>query len=185
MAREWFAEPQRRLAAALAAGARVLDIGCGPGLEMADLRASGLRPVGLDPSRQMLGFASERNRGCGVAQGTVLALPFADGAFDGVWAAASLHHVARDEAPAALREIRRVLRRGGAFYASVQRGEVEGWVRGMLTGHATWYTYHSERDWRALVEGAGFAITWFFATDDVASANEGATGWINVMGMAR
>jgi SAM-dependent methyltransferase len=180
-ARDWFAEPQQRFKAALPGGSQVLDLGCGPGLEMPDLRGLGLRPAGLDPSRQMLQFAGQRNPGSPLVQGTVLALPFADGAFDGAWAAASLHHVTRDEAPAALAEIARIVRPGGAFYASVQRGEVEGWVRGQLTGRDTWYTYHTESGWRALIEAAGFTLSWFLATDDVASANEGATGWINTL----
>lgn len=184
LAREWFAQPQRRFAQVLPDGARMLDLGCGPGLEMADLRGLGLSPAGLDPSRSMLRFARERNPGVAVVQGTGLALPFADAAFDGVWASASLHHVTRDEAPGALREIGRVLRPGGAFYASVQRGEAEGWVRGLLTGRDTWYTYHTERDWRALVEAAGFEVAWFLATDGVETVNEGATGWINVLAIA-
>jgi SAM-dependent methyltransferase len=184
MAREWFAEPQRRFAEIVPPGGRVLDLGCGPGLEIGDLRELGLRPVGLDPSRAMLRYAAPRAGGTGVVCGTALGLPFAEGTFDGVWASASLHHLSRDEAPAGLAEVRRVLKPGGAFYCSVQRGEVEGWVRGLLTGRDTWYTYHSEAGWRELVKGADLRVQWFLAADGVESANEGATGWINVLAVA-
>src|SRR5262245_55651105 len=51
------AEIRTRFAALLAPGARVLDIGCGPGWEAARLHALGLRTFGLDRSRGMLAQA--------------------------------------------------------------------------------------------------------------------------------
>src|SRR5690348_14368613 len=43
-----------RFAAMLPPGARVLDLGCGPGIQTAWLRERGLRPVGGDLSTGML-----------------------------------------------------------------------------------------------------------------------------------
>lgn len=43
-----------RVATAAPPGARVLDVGCGHGFEMAELRARGLSPYGLDNSLRML-----------------------------------------------------------------------------------------------------------------------------------
>ncbi|MCY4391890.1 MAG: class I SAM-dependent methyltransferase [Chloroflexi bacterium] len=177
--REWFKEPQRRFRALLEAGGRVLDVGCASGLEMTDLQALGLDPVGMDVSREHLRIARDRLPSAGLARGTALALPFPTGAFQGVWASASLLHLARAEAPGALAEIRRVLADGGAFYASVQRGSGEGWVRGAV-GTDLWYAFYEEDEWRDLVTAAGFSILWFYASDE-GETQEGATGWINCL----
>ncbi|MXY37091.1 MAG: class I SAM-dependent methyltransferase, partial [Dehalococcoidia bacterium] len=129
--RDWFAEPQRRLRELLPPGARVLDIGCGPGLEMADLRELDLDPVGLDVSRGQLQIARKRLPSAALIRGTALTLPFRAGTFDGVWASASLLHLAREDAARGLAEIRRVLVDDGACYCSIQRGSGEGWTRGL------------------------------------------------------
>ncbi len=177
--RDWFKEPQRRFRALLEAGGRVLDVGCASGLEMADLRALGLDPLGLDISAQQLRIARHRLPSAGLARATARALPFQTGTFQGVWASASLLHLARAEAPGALAEIRRVLADGGAFYASVQRGSGEGWVRGAV-GTDLWYAFYEEDEWRDLVTAAGFSILWFHASDE-GETQEGATGWINCL----
>src|SRR5579883_951733 len=49
-----------RFAALLPAGALVLDLGCGSGLDAAPLAARGLRLIGLDVSRAMLTIAQTR-----------------------------------------------------------------------------------------------------------------------------
>ena len=178
-ARDWFREPQALFAACLPLAGQVLDVGCGPGLEMSDIRPLGLRTVGLDVAGEQLRLARVRLPEVEVAQGTVLALPFAGRAFDGVWASASLHHLTREEVPGALAEIRRVLRPGGALYSSVLRGDRAGWIRGSVVATEIWYTFFRRDEWRTLLESAGFSITWFLESSDVENANEGATGWLN------
>ena len=181
--RDWFEEPQNRLRALLKPGARVLDIGCASGLEMADLRALDLDPIGLDVSQAELRLAQLRLPPAGLARGTALALPFRAGAFDGVWASASLLHLAREEAPLALAEIRRVLRAGGPFYSSVQGGGGESWVRGDAVETDLWYTFFEEQEWREMLVAAGFSIRWFFSSE-AGDTQEGATGWINTLAAA-
>lgn len=95
------------------AGARVLDLGCGTGNYTAALSERGLAMVGVDISRTMLTAA--RTKGLTLAQGDAAALPFADGAFDGVTAVLCLHHIA--DRTMAIREVFRVLKPGTAFVA--------------------------------------------------------------------
>ena len=181
--RDWFEEPRRRFRELLKPEARFIDIGCASGLEMADLRALDLDPVGLDISQAELRLASSRLPSTGLARGTALALPFRTGALDGAWASASLLHLTRGEVPQALAEVRRVLGGGGAFYSSVQRGSGEGWVRGDAVGTELWYTFFEEEEWRHLVSAAGFSFRWFLASSE-GSQQQGATGWINCLAVA-
>lgn len=97
-------------------GDRVLDCGCGPGSITRGLAAAA-RPgpvVGLDLDRAVL----DRARAADASeppirwvQGGIERLPFADGAFDVVFAHTVLMHL--DDPLAALRECRRVLAPGG------------------------------------------------------------------------
>jgi SAM-dependent methyltransferase len=97
---------------------RVLDAGCGAGHLAADLEARGATVVGLDASREMLGYAVDR--GCvDVLRADLGApLPFADETFDGVASSLAFHYV-RDW-DVLFRELRRVLVPGGWLVCSVQ-----------------------------------------------------------------
>lgn len=108
-------------------GERVLEIGFGPGVDVA--RLSGLvgptgTVAGVDVSREMLRHARSRNRGR-VANGSVdlrlapaTELPFANASFDAVCATNSAQ-LWRD-LDGGFQEIRRVLRAGGRAVVVVQ-----------------------------------------------------------------
>ncbi|MEV6599283.1 methyltransferase domain-containing protein [Actinoplanes sp. NPDC051346] len=101
----------------LTSGARVLDVGCGPGTLTADL-ATHITPgriTALEPTERALDLARAEiaRRGLEVdfAVGDVHALDFPDGTFDVVHAHQVLQHVG--DPVRALREMRRVTRPGG------------------------------------------------------------------------
>ncbi len=108
-----------RAALDLKPGEDVLDIGSGPGLlacEMAADVGGGGSVHGVDPSDSMLALGRRRERAAGSAPVTLIAgdactLPFADDSFDAAAATQVYEYVA--DMPAALREVRRVLRPGG------------------------------------------------------------------------
>jgi ubiquinone/menaquinone biosynthesis C-methylase UbiE len=99
------------LAAALpyAAGARVLEAGCGTGLILKEVAPVAHLAVGVDLSPGMLHKA--RARGLDVVHGSVTDLPFAGGEFDLCYSFKVLAHVER--IGRALGEMARVVRRGG------------------------------------------------------------------------
>jgi SAM-dependent methyltransferase len=104
------------------AGRRVLEIGCGSAPCARWLRRAGADVVAFDISAGMLSRAAELNRSTGIGvpllQADAGALPFADDSIDVACSAfGGLPFVADVEG--ALTEIRRVLRPGGRFVASV------------------------------------------------------------------
>jgi demethylmenaquinone methyltransferase/2-methoxy-6-polyprenyl-1,4-benzoquinol methylase len=104
----------RRLAAGAVVqpGDSVLDAACGTGdLALADRRAGASHVTGLDFSAQMLARARRKAPELEWIQGDLLALPFADGAYDAATIGFGIRNVADLEV--ALRELRRVLRPGG------------------------------------------------------------------------
>lgn len=99
--------PQRlREAGVLRPGDRVLDVGCGEGINVAALLADGVDAWGVDVNPWLIGrsLAPDRCRA-----GDVRALPFADRSFDLVYCVDVLEHLA--DYGAALREMARVSRR--------------------------------------------------------------------------
>src|SRR4051794_31921903 len=120
------ADSRRRFAARLAAGARVLDVGCGPAHDTAGLRELGLRAAGFDHSRGML--AQARRHELPLLLGDMRHLPVRDSALDGLWVCASFLHIPKHAAPAVLKELRRVLRPGGVLFISIKRGQGQRWI---------------------------------------------------------
>ena len=105
-------------------GARLLDVGCGPGddvLALAALVGPTGRVVGVDNSTTMLAEARRRAAAAGGAgpaefrAGDAVALDFPDGSFDGARAERVLEHLADPEG--ALPELVRVVRPGGRVVA--------------------------------------------------------------------
>ena len=81
---------------------RVLEVGCGSGLLQDVVR----RYIGMDVSSRAHRFFHKP-----FVEASATAIPFPDGAFDGVWSIWVLEHVSNPER--ALTEIRRVVKNGG------------------------------------------------------------------------
>ncbi len=163
----------------LKAGDRLLDLGCGFGRHAFEAARRGAHVVALDAGRDEVdgvaatfaamleaGELSADRTSAGVVQGDALALPFADGTFDRVICSEVLEHIPDDEE--AMRELARVLRRGGTMAITVPRfgPELINWAlsdeyHNVPGGHIRIYRYRviTERLERAglKVTGRGFA----------------------------
>jgi SAM-dependent methyltransferase len=103
----------------VAAGQRVLDVGCGPGALTARLvdRLGVDAVAGVDPSASFVAAARARFPGLDVREARAEALPFADGSFDAVLAQLVVHFM--NDPVTGLREMGRVCRPGGTVAACV------------------------------------------------------------------
>jgi SAM-dependent methyltransferase len=105
--------------AAVSAGHRVLDVGCGPGALTAELvRRLGPAAVSaVDPAEPFVSAARERHPGVDVRRASAEELPFPDGEFDAALAQLVVHFMA--DPVAGLREMARVSRKDGVVAACV------------------------------------------------------------------
>jgi len=128
----------------------ILDFGCGPGRDLKTFSDLGHIAVGLDGAAQFVEMARAYSA-CEVWQQDFLKLDLPDDRFDGVFANASLFHVASQELPRVLAELRATLKPGGVLFTSIPRGRnEEGWNRGRYGA------YYDLATWRSQVSGAGF-----------------------------
>lgn len=99
-------------------GAKVLDLGCGTGLELEFyfVRNPSARITGIDLSAGMLAALKEKfpNRELNLVQGSYFDVPLGDG-YDAAVSVESLHHFTREEKTALYRRLRAALTDGGYF----------------------------------------------------------------------
>jgi SAM-dependent methyltransferase len=99
--------------ALLGIGAKVADIGCGPGHVTAYLADRGLDAGGLDLSPAMIEIARSRYPVADFRVGSMLSLGGERGSLDGALAWFSVIHLPDDQRPLAYAEFARVVRPGG------------------------------------------------------------------------
>ncbi|MEM1033805.1 MAG: methyltransferase domain-containing protein [Myxococcota bacterium] len=135
-----------------AAPQRILDLGCGPGRDLATFVARGHDPIGLDGAARFVAMAKDHS-GCEVWHQDFLALDLPADHFDGVFANAVLFHVPTQELPRVLRALRDTLRAGGVLFCSNPRGPDVEQMNGLRYG-----AYLSLETWRRYVTSAGFEL---------------------------
>lgn len=127
----------------------ILDLGCGPGRDLATFAQRGHRAVGIDGAPRFVEMA--RATGCEVWLQDFLTLDLPPARFDGVFCNASLFHVPRQELPRVLRQLHATLKPGGVLFCSNPRGPgEEGWYGDR---YGVWLDLTG---WRALLGAAGF-----------------------------
>jgi ubiquinone/menaquinone biosynthesis C-methylase UbiE len=122
--REGTFKPRLLEQAGLAAGQRVLDLGCGTGTLaiMAKERQPGAELVGLDGDPEMIQRASAKAAEAGVEvkfdEGFSTELPYPDGSFDRVLSTLFFHHLSTDDKRRTVEEVTRVLKPGGELHVA-------------------------------------------------------------------
>jgi len=143
---------------------RVLDVGCGTGSLVIQLRRQhpNIEVVGLDPDPKALAHARRKAQLAAVSvqfdQGFSHALEYPSGSFDRVFSSFMLHHLQEGEREKTLGEIHRVLRPGGRLLLldfEVQESGKHHVLSKVFRKHAS-LEENSERRILALMADAGF-----------------------------
>ncbi len=156
---------------------RILDFGCGPGRDLAELARRGHLPTGLDGASRFVKMARAHAR-CEVLHQDFLALDLPTEAFDGVFCNASLFHVPRADLPRVFAELHATLAARGVLFCSNPRGDdvegfqgdrygcflqLEGWTELFVDAGFTLLSHYyrpanrprAEQPWLAMVLGRG------------------------------
>ena len=106
--------------AEIAAGGKILDVGCGPGALTAYARSRGAEVSAIDPSPPFVDAIRERFPGIDARIGTAEELPYDAGTFDAALAQLVVHFMT--DPVAGIRQMARVVRPGGVVAACVWDG---------------------------------------------------------------
>ncbi len=139
-------------------GDKVLDVGCGTGnLAIAAKKITGDKGevVGIDPSSEMIGFASKKAAKAGLdikfQTGAIEKIPFSDNSFDVVLSTLMIHHLPGDELKLkGFSEIHRVLKPEGCLLV-VDIDAPNTLIAFLISHHKT-----SPRQYQPLMEKSGF-----------------------------
>jgi SAM-dependent methyltransferase len=154
---------KRHFSTLLAPDATILDVGCGPGRDLAWFSEAGHKPIGLDPVLEMTTGCPD---GVPVIVGDVRRIPLAAGSVDGWWASASLLHLTADELPLALRELARVSRPAAVGFVAVKQGDGEELEPVEDGPHHRYFRYWLPTALDQALEDAGFDIIARETVDD-------------------
>jgi ubiquinone/menaquinone biosynthesis C-methylase UbiE len=138
--------------------AHILDVGCGPGRDMAWFESNNINVTGVDYTQAMLEIAQAQVRGS-LVQADMRQMPFEAGSVDGIWCNASLLHLPKTDSPAALLEFKRVLKPNGVLFLAMQEGEGEHLeTREVYGENQRFFARYSVPEMTGLLEVLGFDI---------------------------
>jgi ubiquinone/menaquinone biosynthesis C-methylase UbiE len=137
----------------MGSGSTVLDLGAGTGKLTRALLKSGVRVVAVEPSEGMLGVLRLKSPEAEALLGSAEKIPLPDASVDAVTVAQAFHWFAND---AALAEIHRVLRPGGALGLVWNRRDLSApghaLLEDVLSRRVGDTPRHRDGDWERVLE---------------------------------
>jgi ubiquinone/menaquinone biosynthesis C-methylase UbiE len=143
---------------------KILDIGCGPGIDADYMASSGFRVTALDYSREMINLAAKRNPNVIAIVGDMRKVEFASKSFDGIFASYSLIHIPRKDVLTTLQKFYNFLKPNGTFYCSLQEGVSQEIVVNtpLKENERIFLNIISASETKELIREAGFSIVQEF-----------------------
>lgn len=138
----------------LPAGARLLEVGTGPGLEADYLEERG---VTVDRTDATSAFVQRLRAQGHAARLLDVRAADLDGPYDAVLANAVLLHLQRDDVAGALASCRSATSPGGLLALTLKEGDGEGWSDAKL-GVPRWFAYWREKPLRDLLDEVGWRV---------------------------
>ena len=153
-------ENRERFLRYLKPGQKILDAGCGSGRDTLAFLSAGFQVEAFDASQEVAKQRFEELEG--------------QERYDGIWACASLLHVAAKDLPDVLKRLYRLLKKPGVLYVSFKRGDGERQKDGR------YFNDLSEEALCGLLRDAGFAVKEVFISRDVREDRRDEY-WVNVI----
>jgi len=151
---------------------RIIELGCGTGLDAVILTKNGYEYCGIDVSKELLLIAKKNLPDGNFLQMDLEKMSFKDNSFDGFWASASLLHVSKDKIGGILNKIKKICKMGSSGFISLKVGDGEELDK--ETG--LFFAYYQKQEIQKILENYGFKIVKIEITKDV--LNREGQGWM-------
>ena len=149
-----FVDYRERFVADLPAGAELLELGSGPGLDADWFSSRGFDVRRTDATVAFVERLRERGHAADVLDVITDEL---GGPYDGIWASAVLLHLSRAELAAVLVKLRAALSPDGVFGFTVKEGDGERWTTDKLDD-PRYFVYWRSEPLADLLEATGWHI---------------------------
>ncbi len=141
----------------LPSNAKVLDVGCGTGVPVAQfLVANGCNVIGIDISANMLELAKKQVPEAKFIEQDMIQSIFPNESFDGIISLYAIFHVPKEEHLSIFQNFYRILKKGGILHFCLSASANEG-NDYMYETELFWSSYSPEKS-ISLVKQAGFEI---------------------------
>lgn len=164
-------EALQRFLKLLPENADVLDLGCGSGRDSVYMEEAGCCVTLMDGSEQMCRLA-EIHTDQEVLHMTFEEMEF-EQVFDGIWACASLLHVAGKDMDRIMKKVVNALQPGGILYMSFKYGEEEE-----IRNHRLFHDYTEETARDMIMRQRGVEILDMWQSDDIRGNGQ---RWLNIL----
>lgn len=165
----------KQLTSRLAAGALVLDAGCGAGMPIAHRLSQAYRVIGVDFSERQLSLAARHVPTAALACQDLTRLGLAAASFDAICSYYAIIHIPRAEHAGILADLYRLLRPGGLAFLCLGAADLDDDFDDDFYGaHMYWSHYDAPANLE-LLRQAGFDVVWSEVIAD-SLGGEAATG---------
>ena len=168
-----FTEMQDTFLKYIPEGGKLLDYGCGSGRDTKYFLDRGYDVDAIDGSEALCKIASNYT---GITiQNMLFEELEATDKYDGIWACASILHIAKSKLPDILQRMAKATKDNGVIYASFKYGEWEG------TRGGRYFTYLTENSFLELLATVSqLKVEQIWVTNDV-RAERGEERWLNII----
>lgn len=103
-------------------GGRILDAGCGPGIDSAYMASRNFEVVSVDISQKMLEEAHQRNPRGTFENVDIRQMHFGPESYNGILSSFSLIHIPKQDVPGVLKNFSNILKSSGLISIAIQEG---------------------------------------------------------------
>ncbi|MEK7657615.1 MAG: class I SAM-dependent methyltransferase [Patescibacteria group bacterium] len=104
-------------------GGKILDAGCGPGVDVAYIISKDFDVIGVDISERILEIARKKNPKVHFKKADIRKLNFKPNTFDGIIASFSLIHIPKKDIDKTVGNFYKLLKPKGVIYIGIQEGD--------------------------------------------------------------
>lgn len=139
---------------------KVLDVGCGPGIDAGYMASKGYNVIGIDLSKEMIGLAKERFPRIEFRISDMRRLTFGSGSFDGVFVAYSLIHIPKNDVLGVIKSLHGFLKPNGVIYFAFHEGKSQEMfiTEPLKPDEKMFLNVFSSDEIKRLIKEAGFSI---------------------------
>lgn len=140
------------------AGGRVLDLGCGAGVPVALALAQRYRVTGVDISAEQVRRAQRNVPAAEFIHADLMSAGLPAGHFDAAVAFYAIFHLPREEHAGLFARVRRWLKPGGYFLATLAEAAEAPYLEHDFFGATMYWSNYGLDDYRRLLAEAGFSL---------------------------